>query len=85
MAFAGLGDVAQVGLVVLVQRSGNADDDGVHLGDVGVVGGGAEALACAPPGSRLAGMRHDVGAAGVERVHLAGVDVEAGDAEASAR
>jgi hypothetical protein len=37
------GDVAEVGLVVLVERGGDADDDGVHLGDVGVVGGGAEA------------------------------------------
>ncbi len=27
-----VGDVAQVGLVVFVERSGDADDDGVHVG-----------------------------------------------------
>ncbi len=39
----GSGHVAQVGLVVLVERGGHADDDRVHLGDFGVVRGGAEA------------------------------------------
>ena len=36
-------DVAEVGLVELIERGGNADDDGVHVGDFGVVGGGVEA------------------------------------------
>ena len=37
-------DVAQVGLVILIERSGNADDDGIHLCQAGVVRGGFEAL-----------------------------------------
>jgi len=39
----GAGDEAEVGLVVFIERGGNADDDGVHLRDFGVVGGGGEA------------------------------------------
>ena len=34
---------AQVGLVILVERRGDTDDDCVHGGDLGVVGSGAEA------------------------------------------
>ena len=37
-------DVAEVGLVILVQRGRDADDDGVHLGQLGIVRGGFEAL-----------------------------------------
>jgi hypothetical protein len=39
----GTGHVAQVRFMVLVQRSGNADDDRVHLRDFGVVCRGVEA------------------------------------------
>src|ERR1019366_9528904 len=78
--FGGGRDVAEIGLVVLVQRSGNADDDGVHVGDVGVIGGCGEALAA----RRLdLGGRNpvNVGTSGLEHVDLLLVDVEAGDGE----
>ena len=78
------GHIAQVGLVVLVERRGHADDHRIHGGDLGVVGRGAEA--------RLLHFRNgfgqnanDVGPARVERGHLIGRDVEAGDAETFAR
>jgi len=79
--FDGAGDVAEVGLVVFVQRSGDTDDDGVHLGNVGVVGGRAEA---GFPGllDGLWKYADDVGAAAVELCYFGGFDVEAGDAEA---
>ena len=37
-------NVAEVGLVILIERRGDADDDGVHLFQAGVVRGGFEAL-----------------------------------------
>ena len=79
----GAGDVAEVGLVVLVERRGDADDDRVHVGDLGVVRGGAEAgfLRFLNGGGKDA---HDVGAAGVELGDLVGGDIEAGYLEALA-
>src|SRR5581483_11723977 len=74
------GDVAQVGLMVLVERRGDADDDRIHLRDLRVVGGGAETT---PAGGLHIGRRdsENVGAAGAEGVDLLLVDVEAGDRE----
>ena len=40
----GVGDIAEIGLVILIQRRGDADDDRVHLFDVRVIGGGGKAL-----------------------------------------
>ena len=75
------GDVAEVGLVVLIEGRRDADDDGVHLRDVGIVRGGAETgfLCVLDIGWRDA---NDVGTAGVKSVDLAGFNVETGDAEA---
>ena len=76
----GVGNVAEVGFVVFIQRSGNADDDGVHLGDLGIVGRGGEAL-------RLGGLNlvggdaEDVGTTLGEGIDFAGVDVEASHRE----
>ena len=73
----GVGDEAEIGFVVFIQRSGDADDDGVHLLDTGIVAGGRKAL-------RLGGLdllrrdTVDVGTALGEGIDLAGVDVEAG-------
>ncbi len=77
------GHIAQVGLVVFVQRRGHADDDRVHPRDLRVVGGGAEAglLRLLNLGGKNA---HDVGAAGVEFGHLVRRDVEARYLEAFA-
>ena len=77
----GAGDVAEVGLVILVERGGDADDDGVHLSDLRIIRGGAETGFL----RLLDGFwedADDVGAASVEGVDLFLGDVEAGDAEA---
>ena len=79
--FDGFADVAEVGLVVVVERGGNADDDRVHLGNIGVVSGGAEAGFL----RLLDLLREDadnVGAAAVERLNLGRLDIEASDAKA---
>ena len=73
-------DVAEVGLMIAVQRRGDADDDGVHLGDLGVGGGGAEASGMSLD-DLAAGNARDVGVARVQRLDLAGIHVKAGDAE----
>ena len=79
--FDGAGDVAEVGLVVFVERGGDADDDGVHFGHVGVVGSGAETGLLGLL-DRFGQDADDVGAAAVERGDFGWLDVEAGDAEA---
>jgi len=74
------GDVTKVGLVILVERGGDADDDDVHGFDFGVIGGGVEAEFLRV----LNGIREDadnVGAAGVEGAYLICRDVETGYAE----
>ena len=77
----GSGHVAQIRLVVLVQRRGHANDDGIHAGDLRVIGGGAEPglLGLLNLGRKNA---HDVGSAGIQGADFIGGDVEAGDAEA---
>lgn len=75
------GDVAEVWLVELVKRRWNADDDCVHVGDFGIVGGGLESGFL----RLLNGLGEDtddVGAAAVQGFDLAVFDVEAGDAKA---
>ena len=73
-----IGDEAEVGFVIFVERSGDADDDGVHGIQAGVVGGGGKAL-------RLGGADFffgdavDVRLALGEDVDLTLIDVEAGD------
>ena len=42
---AGVLDVAQVGLAAFIERSRDADDDGVDVLNFGEIGGGAEVLA----------------------------------------
>ncbi len=74
------GHIAQVGLVVLVERRGHADDHRIHGVNLGVVGRGAEARLLRF-NNGLGQNAHDVGPARVERGHLIGRDVEAGDAE----
>ncbi len=72
----GLANVAEIGLVMFVQRRGDADDDGVHTRDVGVVGGGGETIGAR--GLNIGGSDAiDVGAARLKHVHFLLVDVEA--------
>ena len=73
----GVGDVAEVGLVIFVQRSGDADDDGVHRGELRVVGGRGEAL-CFGGLNLFRSDAVDVGTALGQRIDFAGIDVEAG-------
>ena len=76
--FGGVGDVAEVGFVILVQRGGDADDDGVHLGQPGIVRGGFEALGAGL--LNFAGQdADDVGTALGQGRDLALIDIEAGD------
>src|ERR1019366_3838014 len=74
----GVGDVAEVGLVIFVERGGDADDDRIHGGDLRIVGRGFEAVGF---GRRdLRGRDADnVGAAVVEGIDFALIDIEPGD------
>jgi hypothetical protein len=78
------GDVAEIRLVVLVERGGDADDDGVHLLDLRVVGGCVKA-------DTLCLLNHfgqdadNVGATGVEGGYFVRGDVKACDAKPFAR
>ena len=73
-----VGNVAEIGLVVLIERSGHANDDSVHLLDVRVIGGGGKTF-----GLRLLdflrGDAVDVGFAFGQGIDLALINVEAGD------
>ncbi len=73
-----IGNEAEVRFVILVERSGDADDDGVHLIHAGVVGGGGKALRVGSP-DFLCADAVDVRSALGESVDLALIDVEAGD------
>src|SRR5512133_3461354 len=72
------GDVTHVGLAILVERRRNADDDRVHLGNAGEIGGRREPMRARS--LDLFGLdSNDVGAAGVDRVDFALVDIEPSD------
>ena len=71
-------DVTQIGLAILVQRRGDANNDGIRLRQLRVVRGRAE--------TALAGRLYlgrgnvvDVGGAAVQLLHFAGVNVKTGD------
>src|SRR5437588_6071564 len=71
-------DVAQIGLVVFIEGSRNADDHRVHLGYAAeIVGGGKSDAQRLPHFFRLDAL--NVGAAGIQSVDLLAIDVEAGD------
>ena len=74
----GVGDVAEVGLVIFVERGGDADDDRIHGGDLRIVGRGFEAVRF---GRRdlLGRDAENVGAAVVEGIDFSLIDIETGD------
>jgi len=75
-----IGDEAEIGFVIFVQRGGDADDDGVHLGDLRVVRGRGKAMRL----RRLdffGGDAIDVGTAFGEGVDLPLVNIESRDLE----
>ncbi len=76
---AGIEHVAEVRLAEVVERRGDAEDDGIHLGDAGEIGGGLEISGGEAGGDLRGGHMLDVALAGVDRVGLAGVDIEAED------
>ena len=73
----GAGDVAEVGLEVFVERSGDAEDDGVAVLDAGEIRGGVEFAGGAGVGDLSGGNVLDVAGAGAEVVDFRGVDIEA--------
>src|SRR6476659_3051666 len=75
-----IGDIAQVGLVILIQRGGNANDDGVHFGQTRVVRSCLETLGASL--LNLTGQNaDDVGTALHQGADFALVDVETGHAK----
>ena len=71
-------DVTQIRLAILIQRRGDANDDGIRLRQLRVVRGRAE--------TALAGRLYlgrgnvvDIGGAAVQLFHFAGVNVKTGD------
>ena len=80
----GAGDVAQIGLVILVERRGHADDDGIHAGRFRSSRLWRESRISAPAESASGKNAHDVGAAGIQCADLSLLDVEPGDLKALA-
>ena len=74
----GVGDVAEVRLMIFVQRRRDADDDRVHGGDLGIVRRGFES---ARLGSRnlLGRDAENVSAAASQGVDFSLIDIETGD------
>ncbi len=74
----GVGDVAEIGLVIFVERRGDADDDRIHGGDLRIVGRGFEAVRF---GRRdLRGRdAENVGAAVRKGIDFSLIDIETGD------
>ena len=82
---AGVGDVGDVGLAVLVERRGHADDDGIHARADREVVRRAEMPAADLLGDAFGGDVLDVALAGVHGLDLAAVHVDARDIHARAR
>ena len=85
MASRGLFDVAQIRLAALVERSGDADQNGVHFLQTREIGGGVEALGLDVALNFFGGDVLDVGLAGVELFDFFVIEVEAGDALSDVR
>src|SRR3954463_7548526 len=80
-SFGGLANIAQVGLVVFIERRRNTDDQGVHVLGVGVLIGGPKAFRRC--GSDLSlWYAIDIRPAIVEGLYLFRVDIETRDGEA---
>ncbi len=74
----GVGDVAEVGLVILVERRGDADDDRIHGGDLRIVGRGFKAVRFGRRDLRRRDAEN-VGAAAGQGVDFSLIDIETGD------
>ncbi len=72
-----VGDVAEIGLVILVERRGDADDNRIHGGDLRIVGRGLEAVRL---GRRdfLGRDAENVSAAARQGIDFAPIDVKTG-------
>src|SRR5258708_39152368 len=82
--FRGPGDVAEIRFVILVQRSGDADNDRVHAFQLRVFGRGCESLA---PGPLDLWHRdpENIRTAGVEGRDFSLVNIKTGDRKAALR
>src|SRR5277367_4910036 len=74
----GAGDETEVRLVVFIERSGDADDDGVHFGDLGVVASRGKALGLRGP-DFFRRDAVDVRATLAQGFHFSRVDIESRD------
>ena len=71
----GVGNEAQIGLVILIEWGWHADDNGIHLGKLRIVGGRRKTVLL----RRLylfGSDAVDIGAAFRQRINLASVDIE---------
>src|SRR5271157_2254432 len=73
----GVSDVAEIGLVILTERSGHADDDRVHAGDLRVIRSGGETMRPRRLDLRR-GDAKDIRPAGLKNIYLLLVNVETG-------
>ncbi len=80
----GFDDVGHVGVAIFGEGGGDADDEGVALGEPGEIGGGVEALLIEEVADIGGGDVLDVALAGEKFFYLGGIDVESDAAEASA-
>ncbi len=79
--FGGLANIAEVGFMIVIERRGDADDEGVHVLSMGVLVGGPKALR---GGSRNLRFRDAVNIrpAIIQGLNLFGVDIESSYGEA---
>src|SRR5579864_7556129 len=80
--FRGACDIAKVRLVIFIQRSGNANNNRVHLLELSIIGGGRETLIFGLL-NFLSGNAKNVRPAGVEGRDLPLIDIETSDREVS--
>src|SRR6185437_2488386 len=76
--FSGLGNKAEIGLAIFIQRGGHADDDRVHALQLGKVESGAEAL-FASQWNFTSRDAVDIGGALLQSRYLTLVNIEARD------
>ena len=77
-SFCRVRDVAQIGIVILVQRRRDTDNDGIHLLQPGIIAGSAEPL-CSRRLNLGGRDTKDVRAPSLQSGNLALIDVEPGD------
>ena len=80
-SFGGLADIAQVWLMVLIERRRDTDDQGIHILGVGVLIGGPKAFGSGG-GNLSLWYAIDIGPAVVQGLNFFGIDIEPGHGKA---